>query len=287
MTSARRGPDTAALTALAFAVRLAHHLPAPALARVVSALVLHPGEPDQIRADLTPAGAPAAVVGLLLEEVVHPASGHDVLPQRHGPVLGDDHLCVAPDGVQPVTELLGVGHGRGERHQGDGLREVDDHFLPHGTPEAVGEVVHLVHDHVAEAGEGLGARVQHVAQDLGRHHDHGSVRVDAVVTGQQTDLVRAVTPDEIGELLVGQGLDRRGVETLAALLQSQVNGEFTDDRLARPGGGRDQHPLAGLQRLAGLDLERVQSEFVHLAEGPKGGGLLGRTDPGRLVSLSW
>lgn len=214
-------------------------------------------------------------------------TAHDVLPQRNRPVLGDDHLGVTPDGVQPVAELLGIGHGRRQRHQGHRLRQVDDHFLPHGAAEAVGEVVHLVHHHVAEAGEGLGARVQHVAQHLGRHDDDGCVRVDAVVPGEEPDLVRAVAPDEVGELLVGERLDRRGVEALAALLQGQMHGEFADDRLARPRGGRDQHPLARLQGLAGLDLERVQSELVHLAEGPEGGGLLGRTDPGSLVSLSW
>lgn len=54
------------------------------------------------------------MVGLLLEEVVHPASGEDVLPEGYGAALGDDDLGVAADGVEPVAELLGVGHGRGE-----------------------------------------------------------------------------------------------------------------------------------------------------------------------------
>ncbi len=280
-------PDPAALAPLALAVGLAHHLAPAPVARVVGVLVLLAGEPDQVRVDLAASGAPAAVVGGLLEEVVHPASGHHVLPERHRTVLGDDHLGVAAHGVQPVAELLRVGDGRRQGDQRHRLREVDDHFLPDRAPEAVGEVVHLVHDHIAQAGEGLGTRVQHVPQDLGGHHDHRRLGVDAVVAGQQPDLVRAVPLDQVGELLVGERLDRCGVEAFAALLQGQVHGELADDRLARPGGGRDQHPLAGLQGLACLDLERVQTELVHLAERPESRRHLGRALARSLVSLSW
>ncbi|MDQ0989938.1 hypothetical protein QFZ74_001166 [Streptomyces sp. V3I7] len=155
-----------------------------------------------------------------------------MLEQRHGPVLGDDHLGVAADGVQPVAELLGVGHGRRQRHQGHRLGEVDDHFLPDGAPEAVGEVVHLVHDHVAEAEEGLGTGVQHVPQDLGGHHDDRSVGVDAVVAGEEADLVRAVAAAQVGVLLVRQRLDGCRVEALLALLEGEVDGELAHDRLA-------------------------------------------------------
>lgn len=283
----RRGPDPAALAPLALAVRLAHHLAAPALARVVPALVLHPGEADEVGVDLAAAGAPASVVALLLEEVVHPAPGQHVLPERDGPLLGDDHLGVAAHGVQPVAELLRVGHGRRQGDQGDGRGQVDDHLFPDGAPEAVGEVVHLVHHHVPEAVQRLGARVEHVPQDLGGHDDDRGVRIDAVVPGEQADLVGAVAADQVGELLVGQRLDRRGVEALAALLQGEVHGELADDRLARAGRGRDEHALPGLQRLARLDLVRVETEVVHLAERPESGRLLGCPEPESLVSLGW
>ncbi len=66
-----------------------------------------------------------------------------------------------------------------------------------------------------------------------------------------------------------------------------MHGELADDRLARAGRGRDEHTLAGLQRLARLDLIRVESEVVHLAERPESGRLLGRPEPGSLVALSW
>ncbi len=189
-------------------------------------------------------------------------------------MLGDDHLGAAADGVQPVAELLGVGDGRGQRHQRHGFGEVDDDLLPDGAAEAVGEVVHLVHHHVAEAVERAGARVQHVAQHLGGHHDHRRVAVDGVVAGEQADLGGAVALHQVAVLLVGQRLDRRGVEALAAGGERQVDGELADDGLAAAGGRGDQDALAALQRLAGLHLEVVEPEVVQLLEAVEGRRLL-------------
>lgn len=189
-------------------------------------------------------------------------------------MLGDDHLGAAAHGVQPVAELLGVGDGGRERDQRDRLREVDDHLLPDGAAEPVGEVVDLVHHHVAEAVQGLRTGVEHVAQHLGGHHDHGCVAVDAVVTGEQADLGGAVALDQVGVLLVGQRLDRRGVEALAAALQGQVDGELADDGLAGAGGSRDQHAGSRFQRLAGFYLEGVEREVVELLEAVQRTGLL-------------
>jgi len=45
-------------------------------------------------------------------EVVQPAVGHHVLPQRHRPVLLDDDLGRAAHRAQPVAELLRVADGR-------------------------------------------------------------------------------------------------------------------------------------------------------------------------------
>ncbi len=280
-----RGPDPAAGAPFALAVGLADHLAAPPVLRAVGAAVLLARHAQQVGVDLPARGAAAAVVGLLLEEVVDPAAGHDVLPQRDGTLLRDDHLGVPAHGVQPVAELLGVGHGGRQGHQGHRFGEVDDHFLPDGPAEPVGEVVDLVHHDVAEAAQRLGARIEHVAEHLGGHHDHRRLGVDAVVARQQAHLVGAVALDEVGVLLVRERLDRRRVEALAALRQSQVHGELADNGLARAGRGGDEDALAGLQRLACLHLVRIQVEVVHLAEGGQGGGLFGGADPGSGVPL--
>ena len=127
--------------------------------------------------------------------------------------------------------------------------------------------MHLVEDDVAEVLEEIGTLVDHVAEDLGGHHDDRCRGVDRVVPGQQPDVGRAVEGDEVVELLVGQGFQRGRVEDLPALPQGQPHGEFGNDRLARPRRGRDEHGLHPAERLQSLDLERVELEGVLRREG--------------------
>ncbi len=131
----------------------------------------------------------------------------DVLPQRHGPALADDDGRVAAHHLQPVAELLRVGHGRGQGHELYVVGQVDDHLFPHRPAEPVGEVVHLVHDDVREPVQGARPRVQHVAQHLGRHDDDGRLPVDRRVPGEQAHGVGAVAAHEVRVLLVRQRLD--------------------------------------------------------------------------------
>ena len=68
--------------------------------------------------------------------------------------------AVSPRTVgQPVAELLGVGHGGGQGDQLHVVGEVDDDLFPHRAAEPVGQVVDLVHDHVAEPVQGRRSRV--------------------------------------------------------------------------------------------------------------------------------
>ena len=197
----------------------------------------------------------------VVEQVEHAAAHQHVLPERNRPVLGDHHLGLAAHGDQPVGELLVIADRRGQRDQGHRRREVDDHLLPDRAAEAVGQVVHLVHHHVGQALEAGRARVQHVAQDLGGHHHHRGVAVDRVVAGQQAHLVGAVALDQVVVLLVGQGLDRRGVEAFAlARPQREVHRELAHHRLAGAGGRAHEHAAAPFQGLAGGSLEIVQVE---------------------------
>ena len=203
------------------------------------------------------------VTGVQVEQV--PAY-QDVLAERDRPVLADHHRRVAAHGGQPVAELLRVGHGGGQRDQLDVVGEVDDHLLPDRPAEPVGEVVHLVHDDEPEALQGRRARVEHVAQDLGGHDDHGCVAVDRRVAREQADLVGAVAADQVRVLLVGERLDGRRVERLAARREREVDRELPDHGLARAGRRGDQHAAAPLERLARVDLEVVEREAQQLAE---------------------
>ncbi len=268
-------PDAAAVADAARVLRGAGlALPRrPAVAHQPAAGEVVAGDPDQLVVDrgalLHEAGRRVDVGAR--EQVVHPAADHDVLVERDRPLLLDDGGGVPADRLQPLAELLGVGHGRGQRDQGHRLGQVDDDLLPHRTPVTVGEVVHLVHHHVAEAQQRPGPGVQHVPQDLGGHHDHRRLAVHAVVAGEQPDLVLAVAGHEVVELLVGQRLDRRRVERLAPGREREVDRELADDRLAGAGGRGHQDPAPVLDLLAGPDLEVVEREVVVAAEVPEHG----------------
>ena len=233
-----------------------------AAARSLRGLALDPGiplgHPEQLGVD-----PGVLVVG---EQVVQPVPGQHVLPQRHRPVLIHDNLGAAADLVQPFAELLGVAHRRGQRHHPDRFGQVDDYFLPHRAARPVRQVVHLVEHDVAEAGQRRRPGVQHVAEHLGGHHHHRRVAVDAVVPGEQAHRAAVVAAHQVGVLLVRQGLDRRGVEALAALRQRQVHGILADHGLARAGGRGHEHAAARAERVARLDLEVIEVEVVERAE---------------------
>ena len=254
----RLGPRATSAASVARRSAIAHPGGRPVITRDLQQLVVDGGSL------LDEAGRGVDVGGG--EEVEQPSADHDVLEQRHRAPLLDDRGGVATHGLQPLAELLGVGHRRRERHQAHRLRQVDDHLLPDGATAAVGEVVHLVHHDEAEPVQGARARVEHVAQHLGGHDDDRRLAVDGVVTGQQPHLVGAVAGHEVGVLLVRQRLDRRRVERLAALRERQVDGELPHHRLARAGRGCHEHAAAVLDVLARGDLELVEGEAVELAE---------------------
>ena len=109
-------------------------------------MLLVAGETDEIGVD--------ELLVVVNEEVVHPRSGDDVLPERNRPMLLDNDVGVAAHGFEPSTELLGITHRRRERRHGHRLGQMDDDLLPHGSAESVGQIVDLVHDDESEVVEG-------------------------------------------------------------------------------------------------------------------------------------
>ena len=230
------------------------------------------GDPLDLGVDLSVRPCAGAVgdhrLPVLVDEEVQQLLPHDhVLPQRHGPRLGDDDLRAAAHLLQPGAELLRVGDRRREGDELHGAVEVDDDLLPHGAAQAVGEVVHLVHHHEAQPVQQVGVRVQHVAQHLGGHHDHLRIGADRGVTGEQPHPVRAEPVHELAELLVRQRLDRGGVEHLAPAREGEVHGELAHDGLARSRRRGDEHRAAVLEGAPPGELEVVQREGVAGGEG--------------------
>src|SRR5439155_18381 len=111
--------------------------------------------------------------------------------------------------ADPVGDLRDVLDGGGEPHQGHVLGRVHDDLFPHRPASLVAHVVALVEDHELEAVEA--ARVEHVAEDLGGHDDHGRARVDLDVAREDAHALLAKLPAEVRVLLVRQRLERRGV----------------------------------------------------------------------------
>ncbi|CPR04573.1 hypothetical protein BN971_00444 [Mycobacterium bohemicum DSM 44277] len=202
----------------------------------------------------------------VVEQVIEPLAHHDVLPQRHRPVLVDHDGGVAAHGLDPAAELLGVADRGRQADQPHLVGQVQDHLLPHRAAHPVGEEVHLVHDDKRKSMQRRRIGVEHVAQHLGGHHHHGRVGVHRQVTGQQPDPLAAVARGQVGVLLVAQRLERRGVEALASGRQRQVHRELADHRFARAGGRADQHAVAPFQRRAGPPLEAVERERQLLGE---------------------
>src|SRR5207249_2168567 len=84
---------------------------------------------------------------------------------------------------------------------------------------------------------------------------------------EQTDLVGSVACDEIAELLIGQRLQRRGVEGLTAALQSEPYTELTDDGFAGTRRRADENALSGRQCSIGVELEPIERERVSTRKG--------------------
>ncbi len=180
--------------------------------------------------------------------------------QQHRAPFFDDRRRRSAHGLDPVGELLGVGHRGGQAHEVDVGRRVDDHLLPDGAAVSVLQEVDLVQHDVPQAPQRGGLGVDHVAQHFGGHHDDGRVTVDGVVAREEPHPLRAVPPHQIAVLLVRQRLEGRRVEGLLSRGERAIHRVLGDDGLARSCGGRDQHRAAFVDGIHRLDLEGVRCE---------------------------
>jgi hypothetical protein len=85
----------------------------------------------------------------------------------------------------------------------------------------VAHVVDFVKDDPGHLAHDLGAAVEHVAQNLGGHHQAGRARVYGRVAGHQADVLELL--QQLAVLLVRQRFDGRGVDH--ALLVAKRHGD--------------------------------------------------------------
>ena len=186
--------------------------------------------------------------------------GHVQVAQLDRSALFDHRLRLAAHRLHPGGDLLSVRDGRRQRNDVDLGGQMDDHLLPHRAARRILEIVDFVKHDVPQPGEGGCPRVDHVSQDLGRHHYDGRVAVDDVVAGQQPHAARAVLPNEIAELLVRQRLERRRVERLATLGERLRDRVLGHDRLSGTCRCGDEHGPAGVERVERALLEIIERE---------------------------
>ena len=213
-----------------------------------------------VRAARLVADDPRATTAHVVEVVDLPGEVGDRVAERHGPVRMVDRHDRPVDQRDPVGDLLDVGDGRREADEDDVLGRADDDLLPHRAAPLVAHVVALVEDDVAELLESRA--VQRVPEDLRRHHEHARARVHLDVPRQDADPRLAEGAREVGELLVRERLERRGVRDAVAGGERRVDRELGDERLPRPRRRRDDHRLAGGDRLDRLELEVVERKRV-------------------------
>ena len=142
---------------------------------------------------------------------------------------------------------------------------MNDRFLPHGAALGVVHVMTLIEDDRLDPFEWVvvgmvDLRVEHVAEDLGGHHHHLGLAVEAEIAREQAYPFGAELLAEITQLLVTESLERRCVEHLAPVGQGAVDGVFAHQRLATAGGGAHHHRVALVERVDRLELEVVEGE---------------------------
>ena len=163
-----------------------------------------------------------------------------------------DQRGFATDGFNPLGKILDIGDRCGKTDYLHILRQVDDDFFPYRTSETVGEIMHFIENHITKRFKRYGMLIQHIAQHFGGHDHNVRFGIDRCVSGQQSNLIRAVLGNQIMILLIAQRLDRRGIESFDVPCLCQIDGEIRCNRLARAGRRRYEHIIPGLQCLVGL-----------------------------------
>ena len=121
--------------------------------------------------------------------------------------------------------------------------------------------MHLVEDHPLDLADDLAPSVEHVAQDLSRHHQARGVHVDIAVARHQPDLLVTKLRRELPVLLIRQRLDRRCVDHPLAPRERHCDGVLRHDRLTRRGVRRDHHRVATLDGTHRNFLELVELKW--------------------------
>ena len=109
--------------------------------------------------------------------------------------------------LDPIGELPRIGNGGGQRHQLNGRWAVNNRFFPDGAPLRIIHVVAFIEHDRLDIGKRIVMLIrfgiEHVAEDLGGHHHHSSLAVNAQVTRHQANIFCSKLFTKIAQLLIG------------------------------------------------------------------------------------
>ena len=226
-----------------------------------------------LSADKVGVDFPMKQIVLIHDDLLGKVSVKDAVTEGDDTVLGRDEVDGALlEFAHPARKQLGAVDGRREHDEVDFGRQEHDALLPDLAPLGIVDVVHFVKDHGvdivereqrrrAHAFRGRAPLKQQVPQDLGGHDDDVGVRAELDVARHDADAAVSVELLQVVELLVGQGLDGRGIKHSAARTafgERVLDLILADEGLAASGLCSHQDVFVLLNRIDGLFLKGVQ-----------------------------
>jgi len=169
------------------------------------------------------------------------------------------HFAVAST-TNPLGELEVVRECSGEHNEPNMLWKLHNDFLPNVASLSIVHVMDLIKDDPLNILKIVVVDEAELLQHLSGHDHAGSVSVDSDVASDNTHIFILLL--EIPELLVGQRLDRSGVDGLCHVLKGQGDRVLSDNSLTCRSVGSNEDVGSLFHSEHGSLLEGVEFERV-------------------------
>lgn len=172
----------------------------------------------------------------------------------------DDVNALLLGTTNPIANIFAVWCSGTEEDHVDGGWQHDDDFFPDNATLIVIDVVGFIKDDALYITNDISSTVQHASKNLCGHNQTRGRRIDCVITGDETDIIEFQL--EITVLLIGQGLDGRGVDTLCTVLSRQGNGVLCNHCFTGRGVCADVDEFMLMNMIDGTFLEVIQFKGI-------------------------
>src|SRR5579885_1115591 len=197
-----------------------------------------------------------------------------IMIERHSSLLMHHQLNRRVDTADPLGKVWRVADSGGEANKLDVSGRADDGLFPDGAALNIAKVVQFVENDKADIGQfgwditGIFELLhpalfqQHIAIDFGGHDDNRRAAALDNIARHQADGLVAIQVAQVAILLIGERLERRGIDDALAALLRQPDREFGHQRLARPGRRGHQHRLPVRQNFHSIQLKWVKGKRI-------------------------